>query len=238
MQRKVDKIFLNKKVKKFEFDEKVVPVFQDMILRSVPGYENLIKNISIITKKNLAKNSMIYDLGCSLGACARKIADEAQSEKIKIVAIDNSEQMINYCHENYSNYKNITFIHEDINNFKLETASVVILNFTLQFIKRDLKDQLIAKIFNALDEKGILVISEKVISESKEEELFLQDYHEFFKSCNGYTKEEIDRKKLSLSNVMLLDNIKTHERRFKDVGFSDSCLWHRSYNFVSWIVRK
>ena len=51
------------------------------------------------------------------------------------------------------------------------------------------------------------------------EELFLQDYHEFFKSCNGYTKEEIDRKKLSLSNVMLLDNIKTHERRFKDVGF-------------------
>ena len=66
MQKKVDKIFLDKKVKKFEFDQEVVPVFQDMILRSVPGYENLIKNISIITKKNVAKNSMIYDLGCSL----------------------------------------------------------------------------------------------------------------------------------------------------------------------------
>ena len=102
----------------------------------------------------------------------------------------------------------------------------------------NLSRYLIAKIFNALDEKGILVISEKVISESKEEELFLQDYHEFFKSCNGYTKEEIDRKKLSLSNVMFLDNIKTHEKRFKDIGFSDFCLWHRSYNFVSWIVRK
>ena len=52
----------------FSFDQQVVQVFPDVIKRSVPGYENIINSIAMITERCALDNSNLYDLGCSLGA--------------------------------------------------------------------------------------------------------------------------------------------------------------------------
>ena len=70
MTRKTDAIYRAplQEMIDFQFDERVVAVFPDMIQRSVPGYGMIISNIGILAAKYAQQGSHCYDLGCSLGA--------------------------------------------------------------------------------------------------------------------------------------------------------------------------
>ena len=62
------------KVDDFKFDESVVDVFPDMIQRSVPGYETIVHTIGELAKIAVTPNTVVYDLGCSLGAVSLSVA--------------------------------------------------------------------------------------------------------------------------------------------------------------------
>ena len=49
----------------FVFDEQVADVFDDMVVRSIPGYETIVSTIGGFAKKYYRSNSNIYDLGAA-----------------------------------------------------------------------------------------------------------------------------------------------------------------------------
>ena len=51
----------------FVFDEQVADVFDDMIVRSIPGYETIISMIGKFAKKHYKSDSKIYDLENLIG---------------------------------------------------------------------------------------------------------------------------------------------------------------------------
>ena len=51
----------------FVFDDRVAEVFDDMILRSIPGYKSIIDMIGLFAELYHKPGTKIYDLGCSLG---------------------------------------------------------------------------------------------------------------------------------------------------------------------------
>ena len=51
----------------FKFSSKVAGVFDDMVNRSVPYYEEIQRMIAELAADHVAENSKIYDLGCSTG---------------------------------------------------------------------------------------------------------------------------------------------------------------------------
>ena len=126
------------KVNDFRFDQSVAEVFPDMIQRSVPGYNTIIDNIGQIANRYAQDNSQIFDLGCSLGAATLAMRRYISAENCEIIAVDNSQAMVERCQLHLDAFKANTPVQvlcDDLQNVEINNASVVVLNFTLQFIE-------------------------------------------------------------------------------------------------------
>ncbi|NMP16770.1 MULTISPECIES: carboxy-S-adenosyl-L-methionine synthase CmoA [unclassified Thalassotalea] len=229
------------KVGDFRFDAQVVEVFPDMIKRSVPGYSNIIETIGQLSKRYAQSNSNIYDLGCSLGAASLVMRQNIDANNCKIIAIDSSKDMVQRCQMHVNAFKAATpcEVHEgDILEFPMENASVVVLNFTLQFIEQDKRQQLMDKIAESLLPGGILILSEKIYDGDETCRELLNDLHHDFKRANGYSDLEIAQKRAAIENVMRPDVLETHYQRLRQAGFSHATSWFQCFNFFSLIAIK
>ena len=223
----------------FRFDKEVVEVFDDMVRRSVPGYDSMIQMIGLIARMYGQDNTNYYDLGSSTGAISLAIALNNKHQKNTFFAIDNSEEMVSKCKQNLeSKIDNLQATCADINQIHIENASIVVLNLTLQFI--DVKDRsnLIKKIYEGLNPGGVLIISEKIHFEDTETQNQITNLHIDFKKENGYSELEIANKRQAIENVLITDTKTIHIERLKDSGFKDTSCFFQCLNFVSFLSVK
>lgn len=238
-----DLIFSNKqsKIKDFAFDAQVVEVFPDMISRSVPGYNTIIDTIGRLSQRFVTDNSHVYDLGCSLGAATLAMRKAITAKNCKIIGVDSSSAMVERCKMHVNAFKGDTpvkIIEENILNIEIENASMVVLNFTLQFIPPEQRQQLLTKIANGLKPGGLLLLSEKIADRDSVCNDLLTDLHHDFKRANGYSELEIAQKRTALENVMRTDNLDTHLGRLRQAGFNHTTPWFQCFNFFSLIAIK
>jgi len=238
-----DLIFSNhhSKIKDFTFDEQVVEVFPDMIKRSVPGYNTLIETIGRLSQRFVTDNSNIYDLGCSLGAATLAMKKNITASNCKVIGIDNSAAMVERCKIHVNAFKGKTAIEineGDILKTSIDNASMVVLNFTLQFIAREQRQELIDNIANNLNDGGLFVLSEKISDGDDVCRDLLIDLHHDFKRANGYSELEIAQKRTALENVMKTDTLEVHIKRLKKAGFKHVTPWFQCFNFFSLIAIK
>ncbi|UTV28566.1 carboxy-S-adenosyl-L-methionine synthase CmoA [Photobacterium atrarenae] len=225
----------------FTFDERVAEVFPDMIQRSVPGYSNIISAIGMLAERFAKPHTNIYDLGCSLGAATLSMRRHIQQEGCEIVAVDNSAAMVERCRLHLEAYRSDTpvrVIEADIREIEISDASVVVLNFTLQFLAPEDRRTLLEKIYAGLRPGGILILSEKYIFENEPAHELLIDLHHDFKRANGYSELEISQKRSAIENVMRPDSIDTHKHRLGEIGFSSTEVWFQCFNFGSMFAIK
>ena len=243
MSHSQDKLYAHPhdNVDKFKFDTKVAGVFDDMIRRSIPGYDQIITTISDIAEKNVQPNTNVYDLGCSLGTATIGIRRKIHQDGVKIIAVDNSASMINRCKEYLDAYRSpipVELICDDINDIEISNASLVVLNFTLQFLEPDVRHQLLTKIYHGLVPGGILVLSEKLQFAQASVQSLLDELHLDFKRQNGYSELEISQKRTALEDVMRTETVESHLSRLKSVGFTQSSVWFQCLNFASMVAIK
>ncbi len=242
MKRK-DKVFNNpiNSIVDFKFDEKVANVFEDMLKRSVPGYATIISTTGMLTKLYAKPNSNFYDLGSSLGASALSMQQNIIHPNCKIIAVDNSETMIKRSKqllEKSTASTPIELICDDIRNVNIENASVVVLNYTLQFIEPKAREMIIKKIYDGLNVGGILILSEKIVFENEElNERQIKRYYDF-KRLNGYSELEISQKRNALENVLIPETSEQLLSRLDNAGFMNSDLWFQLFNFISIVAEK
>ena len=224
----------------FSFDESVVKVFPDMIRRSVPGYSTIITLIGLLAEQYAQPGTACYDLGCSLGASTLSMRERIAADH-HIIAVDNSPAMIESCRKNIGNepgVAQVSFVCDDIQNVKIENASVVVLNFTLQFIAPELRLPVLQGIHDGLHPGGILILSEKLSFPDHDEQALLEDMHLAFKRANGYSELEISQKRSALEKVLLPETREQHLERLRQAGFAHSHVWFQSFNFASFIAVK
>ena len=243
MNDKKDKVFSEplSKIVDFKFDEKVADIFEDMLARSIPGYALTISMIGVIASRFFVEGTNCYDLGSSLGAATITMKRKLEGKKGKIIAVDNSPQMIARSKEFINADKAdfpVDLVCADVRDIKITNASIVLLNFTLQFIHPKERKSLLQNIYNGLNKGGIVLISEKIKFENEEEENLMVDLYYDFKRLNGYSELEISQKRDALENVMIIDSLDTHKKRAREIGFSKFFLWFRTFNFVSYLLIK
>jgi tRNA (cmo5U34)-methyltransferase len=226
-------------INSFAFDDNVAQVFPDMIQRSVPGYQTMIAAIGLLAGRFAKQNSICYDLGCSLGAASFSMRQNIHVENCKIIAVDNSQAMLTRFESVLTPNKTSIELHcADIRDVEIKNASIVVLNFTLQFLPVEDRKELLAKIYNGLLPNGALIISEKLaFDDSRQHELQIDLHHEFKKS-QGYSDLEISQKRTALENVLIPETFATHQNRLKSVGFESAELWFQYFNFASFIALK
>jgi tRNA (cmo5U34)-methyltransferase len=226
-------------IKPFEFNQRVVDVFPDMIARSVPGYPLTISMMSVMANDYVQENSNVYDLGCSLGAVSLAIQQGLNNKQCHIIAVDNSQAMIDACNDTISNeYNNIEFVLDDVLNIDITNASLVVLNFTLQFIPLEQRKHLLEKIYQGLLPGGVLILSEKITFDDDVENKTMSQLHYDMKELNGYDKLEIAAKREALDNVLVPETIESHMLRLNNSGFNDVFMWLKCFNFVSLLAVK
>lgn len=226
----------------FVFDERVVRVFPDMIARSVPGYGLIVPMIAMLARRYAQDDSVLYDLGCSLGAVTLAMQRAVRARDARIVAVDSSRAMIERLRKLLGEQDidvsavPIELLESDIRETAIEDASVVVLNFTLQFIDPPHRLPLLRRIREGMKPGGILVLSEKIRFEDMHEHELQTEWHHDFKRAQGYSDLEIARKRDALERVMLPDTLEGHLARLGQAGFSRVVPWFQALNFRSLVA--
>jgi tRNA (cmo5U34)-methyltransferase len=193
----------------FRFDERTAEVFDDMLRRSIPFYLEQQSMVTELAKKFWIPGTDVYDLGCSTGTTLINLARELPGSA-RLVGYDNSVPMLDRAAAKVAESRledrielRLGDLDEDLSLLALENASIVTLCWTLQFIPPLRRDNLIRWIYRGLAEDGVLLVTEKILTNSSPVNRFFVELHHAFKCRNGYSEGEILRKREALENVLV-----------------------------------
>lgn len=242
-----DRIFNKKKMKitDFKFDTKVVSVFDDMISRSVPFYNESQDTAVRLAKEYYKKNTKVIDIGCSTGSILIKLFKKLsidQRKRILMVGYDSSRPMINEAKKKTKKKifnKKFKFINAKVQNLKIEkNVSICFMNYTLQFIRPIERQNIVSKIYKSLNKGGAFIFMEKILSkESDINRVFIDVYHKY-KTEMGYTDIEIKKKREALENVLIPYREEENLELLKKAGFKKIDKFFKWFNWSGIIAVK
>lgn len=235
----------HKEIPPFEFNSAVAAVFDDMADRSIPWYRQVEEMSASLAASFYQPGSRLYDLGCSTATGTLLAAQALISRGVdhpRLIGIDNSPAMCSRAEEKlaavFPDERPVEIRCEDLLVSEINDASVVIMNYTLQFVAPLERERLIRRIYDGLRHNGVLIVSDKTTqSHTDVSRIFIEKYYDF-KRANGYSELEISRKREALENVLIPYSVDEEESLFLDTGFSAVDRFFSWYNFVSFLCIK
>ena len=233
-----DRVFSKPIEKQFEFDEQIAAVFDDMLKRSVPFYDEAMALTKHYAQAYLKEGGRLYDLGCSTASTLLDI-ERGLEAKAELIGIDNSASMLEQAQRKLQVFGSAIRLEEaDIMSYQYQPCDVVISNYTLQFIRPLVRETLIKTLFEALKPGGAFIFSEKVVSEDKRlNKLMIDSYYEF-KKQQGYSEYEIMQKREALENVLIPYTEQENREMVQRCGFAHCETIFRWGNFATFIAIK
>jgi len=233
-----DKVFTEKIVKKFEFDEAVASVFDDMLSRSVPFYDEVKKLVISLILAEQKEGIKVLDLGSSTAKFLLALHAK-KSVPMRLKGLDNSQAMLDRAEQKCQAFgADIELELADMLAYNYSEEDVIVANYTLQFIRPIQRLELIKKLYNGLNENGMFIFSEKIVFEDKVLDKQMIDIYYDYKKEQGYSEYEIAQKREALENVLIPFTIKENIQMCKDAGFSKIETVFQWANFVTFVVKK
>jgi len=226
----------------FTFDTKVAEVFDDMVGRSVPFYAEVQRMLSELTLQFIpSQDGRICDLGCSTGTTIDLIlSNPSCPASAHAWGIDNAPAMLDQAREKLATHlraHRVTLVKADLDgDLQLPSVNVVLMNWTLQFVRPIHREALLRRIHASLRPGGALLLAEKVLVEdSLLNRMYIELYYRY-KAKQGYTAEEIQRKRESLENVLVPYRVDENVELLKRCGFDavDTCF--RWFNWAAFVA--
>lgn len=238
-----DRVFQEKvgRVEDFQFTEKVATVFDDMVSRSVPFYQEMQRMIGEMAGDFAVPGTNVYDLGCATGTTMLHL-DGCVPAGVRMVGVDNSEEMLKRCRAKLAEHgfqRPHDLVCADLNQgLEIQNASMVLMILTLQFIRPLHRDRLVETILRGMNPNGALILVEKLIGEdSLFNRLFIKYYYDF-KKGNGYSELEISQKREALENVLVPYKLMENREMLLRAGFRHCDVFFKWYNFCGMIAVK
>lgn len=233
-----DEVFNDNLVKQFEFDEKVVRVFDDMVTRSVPYYLQNQELIFSILSAILPKNAKVLDLGCST---ANTLLALSKRDDLELFGLDNSDEMLKRAKIKADDLGvKINFYNQNIEDILSlnESFDAIICSYTLHFIRPLLRQELLNKIYKKLNKNGVFILCEKLLYDNKVLQKNIIDIYENYKENQGYSRYEIAQKRAALENVLIPFTYDENVNILKNANFKQIDCFFRWANFCSFIAFK
>ncbi|HFU77149.1 MAG TPA: carboxy-S-adenosyl-L-methionine synthase CmoA, partial [Epsilonproteobacteria bacterium] len=98
--------------------------------------------------------------------------------------------------------------------------------------------ELMKKLFEGLNDEGMLIFSEKVVFENKVLDKQMIDIYYDYKKEQGYSEYEIEQKREALENVLIPFTIKENIQMCQDAGVTKIETVFQWANFVTFVVKK
>ena len=231
---------------KWEFDKDVADCFSDMLSRSIPQY-NVMRDLSsqlVVDMTNGNKNINILDIGCSDGLMIQSMLEKFKGDGVRFTGVDISEPMLDKARARFEivnqTSKNKVIVQNcDLRyDFPVNNYSAITSILSLQFIPIEYRQQILQEIYNNLVQGGVFIFVEKVLGNTADlNKIFVKNYYDL-KEKNGYTKEQIERKRLSLEGVLVPVTSSWNEHLLQQAGFREIDVFWRYLNFVGYIAIK
>lgn len=220
----------------FDFNKRVVEVFDDMLDRSIPFYQEVIGAIARLLQNHLEPGDTVCDLGCATGSSLLKLSEILKDQELSLLGIDSSEPMLAKARlkaEFYGGRKEILFSLEDITRIERPGTGAFIMNYTMQFIRPLLRPVLVKRLYENLRPGGVLVLSEKTIQPDKRLNRTYIDIYHRFKRDRGYSELEIARKREALENILIPFSAEENRVMLSEAGFYPVTSFFQWFNFSS-----
>jgi tRNA (cmo5U34)-methyltransferase len=128
--------------------------------------------------------------------------------------------------------------HGDAIAEPIENASVVILNYTLHFVKPQQRHPLVQRILRGLLPGGVLLVSDKMLQSSTSVSRVFMDIYYDLKRSQGYSRLEIAQKREALENILVPYRVEEERELFLRAGFASVDIFFNWCNFSSFICVK
>ncbi len=239
-----DEVFReNERAVDFTFNAKVAGVFDDMVSRSVPFY-NEVQRMQVEFAAELLPDEpcLVYDLGCSTGTTIDLLASHPSCPRsAHFVGVDNSTDMLAKAREKLAplgDAGRVELISGDLAQLDLKPCSLVIMNWTLQFVRPIYRQSLVQRVCDAIRPGGALFLSEKtLVSDSQLNRLYI-DFYLRYKRRQGYTDDELSRKREALENVLVPYRHDENVALLRQCGFETVDTYFRWFNFECLVAKK
>jgi tRNA (cmo5U34)-methyltransferase len=238
-----DEVFkeVYRKPSDFKFSSKVAGVFDDMVNRSVPFYEEMQRMVAELAADHSMENTKIYDLGCSTGTTLIHM-DHTVPDDIAFVGVDDSTDMLDKCRQKLETLdftRPFQLQVEDLNKqVAIQDASVVVLCLTLQFVRPINRERLLKEVYDGLVPGGVVIIVEKILAEDS---AFNRDFIKYYydmKRRHQYSEMEISQKREALENVLIPYKLSENIALLRNAGFDHCEVFFKWYNFSGIIAKK
>lgn len=231
---------------KWEFDAEVTDCFSDMLSRSIPQYQ-IMRDLSstlLINCLNQNRNAKILDIGCSDGLMIQSLLEKSKGDNCRFVGVDVSEPMLNKAIDRFDIVNKTSANKVIIKNcdlrydFPIDNYDAISSILSIQFIPIEYRQQILQNIYDNLICGGVFIFVEKVLGNTANlNKLFVNNYYELKKN-NGYSIEQIERKRLSLEGVLVPVTNDWNISLLKNAGFRQIDVFWRYLNFVGYIAIK
>jgi len=228
----------------FVFDEQVAEVFDDMAERSIPFYREQQALIQELARQFHQPDTFVYDLGCSTGTTLMALATSL-GPQARLVGYDNSEAMLAKARANVGKAGvgeqielRCADLNADTSKIELRDASVVTLCWTLQFVRPLNRDTLVRAIYDAMVKGGVLLVTEKTLTNNSDVNRYFIDFYYDFKRRNGYSEQQIARKREALENVLIPYRVDENFELLRRCGFEIVETFFQWYNFAGFMAVK
>jgi tRNA (cmo5U34)-methyltransferase len=233
-----DKVFTKPIEKKFEFDEAVASVFDDMLSRSVPFYDEVRKLVIALILSEQSDGRRVLDLGSSTAKFLLDLHSKMDT-KMQLKGLDNSQAMLKRAEQKCHAFgADIELELADMLTYEYRDEDVIVANYTLQFIRPMQRIELLKKLYEGLHDDGIFIFSEKVVFEDSKLDKELIDIYYEYKKMQGYSEYEIAQKREALENVLIPFTIEENIQMCKDAGFKQIDTIFQWANFVTFVAKK
>lgn len=208
----------------FSFD--LIENFDEHIHQSIPNYDTLHGAIVSMAPYFL-NNEALVDIGCSTGKLLEAISYSSGQK----IGIDNSRLIP-------ETKDDITYIQADLETYDdYPVMDLALSVFTLQFLDRKIRKQVVQRIYDNLTPGGAFIVAEKVYAETgREQEIFNFSHYDY--KLQNFTPQQILKKERDLRAMLKPDTRQENLDRAYEVGFSESHLFWKTFNFEAHLLIK
>ena len=215
--------------------------FDEHIEKSIRGYSNLLEDVISLSRYFVEDGTSIVDIGCSTGKLTKAMIEYNQDHcsKGRYIGIEIAEGFYKDLEkraDELDKYE-VDFILDDIRNYEFANCSLVTSIFTLQFMPKKDRLNVIKNVYNGLNDGGAYIFAEKTICENA----FMQDmitFNFYDYKRQSFSATDIMDKEQELRHMMKPNTWKEIEEMLHSSGFDKVQPFWRNHAFVGAIAVK
>lgn len=213
--------------------------FDNHIDLSIRHYSTMHDDIVKMSRYFVEDDTNVYDIGCSTGKTLNAMYQQNNefAPDVNYIGLEYAEGFVANMHERMEENPMLDLRFEDVRQSEFYNASMITSIFTLQFMPRKDRQQVLNSIYDGLNPGGAFVFAEKTYScNPKVQDMLTFMYYDFKRE--HFSTDDIMDKERTLRNMLKPNTWSELQSMLFEAGFESVQTFWQNHLFVGAIAIK